>query len=104
MDEQQRWRVILEGTCAQELALDEPAELVSHAALRVLSDENPGGSPSYGWQPGPEITLAITVTASDAEAAEALGAGLLLPLIPQGPLTTVTSLKAHPLKHEPDFI
>jgi hypothetical protein len=31
MDEQQRWRVILEGTCAEALALVEPAELVSHA-------------------------------------------------------------------------
>jgi len=37
-------------------------------------------------------------------AAEALGAGLLLPIIPQPPLITVTSLKARPLKHEPDFI
>jgi hypothetical protein len=82
--EEQRWRVILEASCAQELALVEPAELVSHAALRLLSDDNPGGSPSYDWRPGPEITLALNVTASDAGAAEALGAGLLLPLIPQG--------------------
>jgi hypothetical protein len=104
MDEQQRWRVVMEGTCAQELALVEPAELVSHAALRLLADENPVGSLSYDWRPGPEITLAINVTAPDAETAEALAAGLLLPVIPQPPLTTVTSLKAHPLKHEPDFI
>jgi hypothetical protein len=49
VDEQQRWRVILEGTCAEELALVEPAELVSHAELRFLEEQNPGGSPSYEW-------------------------------------------------------
>jgi len=96
--------VILEGTCAQELALVEPAELVSHAALRLLADENPAGSPSYDWRPGPQISLATNVTAPDAEAAEVLGAGLLLPVILRPPLTTVTSLKAHPLNAEPDFI
>jgi hypothetical protein len=104
VDEQQRWRVILEGTCAEELALVEPAELVSHAGLRLLGEQTPGGSPSYEWHPGPEITGAISVTAPDAETAEALGAELLLPVIPHPPLTTVTSLKAHLLKAEPDFI
>jgi hypothetical protein len=84
--------VILEGTCAKELALVEPAELVSHAALRLLADENPVVTLSYDWRLGPEITLAINVTAPDAEAAEALGAELLLASHPQLPLTTVTSV------------
>jgi hypothetical protein len=98
-----RWRVILSGLSARSMdetvAYGEPfMESVAEAVACLYPDRQPGA----GYlQDGPELFMAVNVSAPDAETAEHAGGEILTAGLPLW--ITVLSLEARPLLAEPDF-
>ena len=98
-----RWRVILSGRSArttdETVAFGDPfTSSVGEAAARLYPEHKPEAG--Y-FQEGPEVFVAVNVSAPDTASAEQTGADILTAGLP--PWITVLSVEARALLAEPDF-